>query len=70
MRHQRALQCQALLFLFIRHIQLLSAKSFSLRMLVSNDVFVRTGVFIGVEASSKDVFKDVSHPRLLDVSEK
>jgi len=33
-------------------------------MLVSSDVFVRTGVFTGVEASSKNVLKDVFHPKL------
>jgi len=39
-------------------------------MLVSSVVFVSTGVFTEVEASSKDVLKDVSHPRLCDASEK
>jgi len=43
---------------------LIFSKSFSPEMLVSSDVFVRTGVFIEVETSSKDVLKDVSHPRL------
>jgi len=32
-------------------------------MLVSSDVFVRTGVYTGVEASSKVVLKNVFHSR-------